>query len=81
MSPRSFARRFRAETGTTPLQWLLTARIRHAQMLLEATNWSIERIATEAGFDSAVTFRQRFRQVAGVTPSHWRRSFGTARSR
>ena len=80
MSPRTFARRFRAETGTTPLQWLLTARIRRAQLLLETTGWSIERVATEAGFDSAVTFRQRFRQVAGVTPSDWRRSFGTSRS-
>lgn len=80
MSPRTFARRFRAETGTTPLQWLLTARIRRAQLLLETTGRSIERVATEAGFDSAVTFRQRFRQVAGVTPSDWRRSFGTSRS-
>lgn len=79
MSPRTFARRFRAETGTTPLQWLLTARIRRAQLLLETTGRSIEWIATEAGFDSAITFRQRFRQVAGVTPSQWRRSFATGR--
>lgn len=76
MSPRNLARRFREQTGTTPLQWVLTARIRRAQHLLETTTRSIEQIATDAGFDSAVTFRNRFARVTGTSPSAWRHSFG-----
>jgi transcriptional regulator GlxA family with amidase domain len=51
-SVRSLNRRFRAQTGTTPLQWLLRARVRRAQLLLETTAHSVERIATSAGFGS-----------------------------
>ena len=66
-SPRTFARRFRDQTGTTPLQWLLTARIRRAQELLETTLRSIEDIATMTGFEATVTFRARFSRSSGST--------------
>lgn len=75
MSPRTLARRFRAQTGTTPLQWLLTARIRKAQELLETTRRSIEDIAARTGFDSPVTFRARFRRIVGLSPRAWRARF------
>lgn len=74
-SPRTFARRFREQTGTTPLQWLLHARIRRAQELLEDGSQSVETIAAAVGFDSAVTFRARFRRVVGVPPAMYRRRF------
>lgn len=77
-SPRSLTRRFRRETGTTPLQWLLTARIRHAQALLERTALPVERVATDSGFDTASTFRDRFMRVVGVSPTAYRRAFGGA---
>ncbi len=77
-SPRTFARRFRDQTGTTPLQWLLMARIRRAQVLLETTLRSIEDIATATGFEATVTFRARFQQIVGVNPSTYRRRFNAA---
>lgn len=75
-SPRTFARRFREQTGTTPLQWLITARVRRAQELLETTRLSIEEIAAAAGFDGAAALRDRFRSTVGVSPKAYRRSFG-----
>ena len=75
-SPRTFARRFRAQTGTTPLQWLITARVRRVQELLETTCLSMEEIAIAAGFDGAAVMRDRFRCAVGVSPKAYRRAFG-----
>jgi transcriptional regulator GlxA family with amidase domain len=77
MSERTFSRRFREQTGTTPLQWLLRARVRRAQYLLENSDHSIERIARQAGFGSPTAFRERFRRVAGTTPHAYRAAFQT----
>ncbi|GAA4620006.1 AraC family transcriptional regulator [Actinoallomurus vinaceus] len=79
MSTRTFSRRFREHTGTTPLQWLLRARVRRAQYLLEHTDHSVERIATQAGFGSATAFRERFKRVAGTTPQAYRAAFRGSR--
>jgi transcriptional regulator GlxA family with amidase domain len=75
-SSRTLSRRFREQTGTTPLQWLLTARVRRAQSLLETTDLSIEQIATEAGFAAAATFRDRFFRIVGLSPTAYRKAFG-----
>jgi transcriptional regulator GlxA family with amidase domain len=80
-SPRTFARRFREQTGTTPLQWLLTARVRHAQELLETSSRSIDDIALRCGFDSPVTFRARFRKLVGLNPSAFRQRFTASSGR
>ena len=77
-SSRTFSRRFRQQTGTTPLQWLLTARIRRAQSLLETAHLSVEQVATQSGFESAPTFRDRFCRTVGLNPSAYRKAFGTA---
>ncbi len=76
MSPRTFARRFREQTGTTPLQWLIVARVRRAQELLETTPLSLDEISAAAGFDGAPALRERFRQTVGVSPKAYRRSLG-----
>ena len=76
ISTRTLIRRFREQTGTTPLQWLHRARIRQAQHLLESTEHSIERIATQVGFGSPTAFRDRFKQTTGVSPRSYRRAFG-----
>jgi transcriptional regulator GlxA family with amidase domain len=75
MSPRTFARRFQEQTGTTPLQWLVVARIDRARELLEGSDTSIDQTAFLAGFASSVTFRARFRRVVGLTPTEYRRRF------
>lgn len=75
MSPRTFARRFRDQTGTTPLQYLLRMRVQRAQELLEQSPMAVDRIAMQVGFDSPVTFRARFRGVVGLTPTEYRRRF------
>ncbi|MDT9696940.1 helix-turn-helix domain-containing protein [Streptomyces sp. P17] len=77
MSERTFSRRFREQTGTTPLQWLLRARVRRAQYLLENSDHSVERIAQQSGFGSPTAFRERFRKVAGTTPYAYRAAFHT----
>jgi transcriptional regulator GlxA family with amidase domain len=79
-SPRTFARRFRAETGTTPLAWLLAQRVAAARRLLEETDLAVESVATEAGFRTATGLREHFRRSCATTPSAYRASFrGRAR--
>ena len=75
MSQRTFARAFAAAAGTSPMHWLARRRIALAQELLETTDLPVERIAARVGFGSAVTLRARFGQVAGVSPSQYRRAF------
>ncbi|RSS75587.1 helix-turn-helix domain-containing protein [Streptomyces sp. WAC06614] len=77
MSSRHLGRHFRAVTGTTPLQWLLTQRIRHAQELLETTDDSIDAIATATGMGTATTLRRHFHRTIGVPPDTYRRTFRT----
>lgn len=75
MSPRTFARRFRAETGTTPHHWLTDQRILHARRLLEQTNQPVEVIATAVGLGSAAVLRHHFTRRVGTTPQAYRRTF------
>lgn len=75
MSPRTFARRFVQETGTTPQRWLTGQRILLAQQLLEDTDETIDLIADRAGFGNAATFRHHFRGWRGTTPASYRRAF------
>lgn len=76
-SPRHLGRQFRSVTGQTPLQWLLTQRVRRAQELLEATDESIEAVAVATGMGTATTLRRQFKRVLGVPPGTYRRSFRT----
>ncbi|MEX2292200.1 MAG: helix-turn-helix domain-containing protein [Acidimicrobiales bacterium] len=75
MSQRTFTRRFRAATGTTPHAWLTAQRVQLAQRLLETTDRSIEWIADESGFGSAANLRLHFQRVVRTSPMLYRRLF------
>ena len=75
MSRRNFTRHFRDATGTSFKQWLLNQRVAHAQGLLETSDASIEVVAQEAGFGSALSLRQHFRATLHTSPSEYRRQF------
>jgi len=75
MSERTFARRFAAETGTTPIRWLTQQRVLHARRLLEESGLEIEEVARACGLGSGALLRHHFRKVVGTTPQAYRRTF------
>lgn len=78
LSVRTLSRRFREQTGSSPLKWLLRARIRQAQSLLETSSASVEQIATRVGFGSATSLRDHFQRLVSTTPQAYRRAFRSA---
>jgi transcriptional regulator GlxA family with amidase domain len=72
---RTFARRFLAETGTTPLRWLAAQRLDEARRLLETTDLSIEQIAELSGLGTGANLRLHFSRGLGVTPTAYRRTY------
>jgi AraC family transcriptional regulator, transcriptional activator FtrA len=77
MSERSFARHFRAETGTTAHQWLVHQRLIAAQRMLETTNESVDHVAEAVGLGTAATLRQHFSRRFQTSPAGYRRRFST----
>lgn len=75
LSPRTFARRFRAETGTTPHSWLTAQRVMLAQRLLEDSEHGVEAVADLAGFGTSAILRHHFLRRVGTTPQAYRRTF------
>ncbi len=74
-SERTFARRFRAETGTTPHQWVTGQRVLLARRLLEDTDLAVEEVARRAGLGTAAMLRHHFTPIVGATPAAYRRAF------
>ena len=75
MSPRTFARRFQASTGTTPYQWIVRERIRLAQRLLETTDLPIDTVAVKTGFATAGNLRKHFSRAVRTSPHAYRDAF------
>jgi transcriptional regulator GlxA family with amidase domain len=75
MSCRTLSRRFRTHVGMTPAAFIVRARVREAQRLLETTRMSMEVVAEHVGYGSATVFRERFAAIVGVSPLAYRRSF------
>jgi AraC family transcriptional activator FtrA len=81
LSPRTFARRFHAELGSTPHRWLTNQRVFAAQRQLESSRLTIEQVAEAVGFGSAQTLRLHFRRVLRTSPNAYRRRFVTVGAR
>lgn len=75
MSQRTFARRFRAETGTTPHLWLTHQRVMLARRMLEAGDDPVDTIASRCGFGTGAMLRHHFARIVGVSPGAYRRAF------
>jgi transcriptional regulator GlxA family with amidase domain len=75
MSVRTFTRRFRAETGESPTAWLIRQRVQHAQRLLETTDLPVDAVAARSGLGSGASLRAHLRELAGVSPTAYRRTF------
>jgi transcriptional regulator GlxA family with amidase domain len=75
MSPRTFARRFRAETGTTPHLWLTHQRVLMARRMLEEGDDPIDTVADRCGFGTGAMLRHHFVRIVGVSPVSYRRTF------
>jgi transcriptional regulator GlxA family with amidase domain len=80
MSPRTFARRFLASTGTTPYQWLLRQRVERAQRLLETSDLPIDVVADRSGFGTAGNLRKHFGRLLHTSPQGYRRTFRERRA-
>jgi transcriptional regulator GlxA family with amidase domain len=78
LAPRTFARRFRAETGSTPHVWLTQQRLNLAERLLEDSDESVDRVAALSGFGTAAQMRHHFTRRRGTTPQAYRRTFRRA---
>ncbi|MDM7991577.1 helix-turn-helix domain-containing protein [Arthrobacter sp. zg-Y877] len=72
VSTRTLNRRFAAELGLTPSQWLTRARVRRAQRLLETTDYSVDRVAADSGLGTAANLRARFADIVGTSPTRYR---------
>jgi transcriptional regulator GlxA family with amidase domain len=77
MAPRTFARKFRAETGVTPHDWLIGQRMLLARRLLEESDLGVDAIAGRVGFGSAATLRHHFAHRLSTTPQAYRATFRT----
>ncbi|NHC13261.1 GlxA family transcriptional regulator [Motilibacter deserti] len=74
-SVRTLTRRWRAETGQSPLQWLLAQRVQLARDLLETTDLPVEQVAQRAGLGSAASLRAHLHTALGQSPTLYRRAF------
>lgn len=75
VSPRTFSRRFVEDTGYTPMQWVMRARVDLARELLERSQRTIEQIAADTGLGTGANLRLHFQHILGTTPSEYRRTF------
>lgn len=75
VSPRTFSRRFVEDTGYTPMQWVLRARVDAARELLERTDLGVEQIADRVGLGTGANLRMHFQHILGTSPSEYRRTF------
>jgi transcriptional regulator GlxA family with amidase domain len=75
VSPRTFSRRFVEDTGYTPMQWILRARVDLARELLERTDLGVEQVAARVGLGTGANLRLHFHRILGTSPTEYRHTF------
>jgi len=75
VSKRTLTRRFREETGISPMQWLTEQRLQRARELLETSDLTVDHVAAKCGFGTGAAMRQHFRRTLGVSPQAYRNTF------
>lgn len=75
VAERTFGRRFVQETGYTPMQWVMRARLDVARELLEESRLGVDEIAAQVGLGTGANLRLHFRKVLGTTPTEYRKVF------
>jgi transcriptional regulator GlxA family with amidase domain len=75
LPPRTFARRFQAATGRSPIDYVQTVRIEEAKQMLETSSAPVEDISAEVGYQDAAAFRRTFRKLSGTAPAEYRRRY------
>ena len=80
VSARTFSRRFVEDTGYTPMQWVLRARVDLARELLEVTDLGVEQIADRVGLGTAANLRLHFHRILGTSPTEYRQTFASEES-
>ncbi len=80
MSPRTFARVFRRETGTTPAVYVEAARVETARRLFETTDLTVAAVAERVGLNHVETLHRAFRRQVGTTPDRYRQHFNSQAS-
>jgi transcriptional regulator GlxA family with amidase domain len=78
VSARTFSRRFLDDTGYTPMQWVLRARVDLARELLESSALGIEQIAATVGLGTGANLRMHFHRILGTSPNEYRQTFSDA---
>jgi len=73
MSKFHFCRSFKKNVGITPMQYVLTMRLKKAMALLQEKQKSISTIAAESGFDDIGEFNKQFKKTYGLPPSAFRK--------
>ncbi|MEV0942111.1 helix-turn-helix domain-containing protein [Micromonospora wenchangensis] len=76
LGTRTLTRRFREQTGTTPLAWLQSRRLNLARRLLETTDLPVPAVAERSGHGSATALRAHFQRILHTSPDRYRRGFG-----
>ncbi len=72
LSPYYFTRVFKKETGFTPHEYLIVARINAAKFYLKSTKMTVKIIAMQCGFSSESSFCTAFRRATKLTPMAYR---------
>jgi transcriptional regulator GlxA family with amidase domain len=75
MSERNFSRSFAREVGMAPARFVEAARLARAKVLLESSDWTVERIAEQSGFGSSDALQRAFQKKLGITPTDYRTRF------